>query len=377
MPGNLADAASSLGGAVSDLFGASGSSAAASSYDQAAQIAAQNEKLSEQQTNIQETQAARQIYQTIGTQQTQVAGAGFASSGSALDLLKSSQSQGALTKAMIREEGDIQANSYAEQAGLYKGLAGAASATSTAQTIGGIIQAGNSIYQGYNAVTGLFGGSAAPITDLSTVAPSAAADAAITGAGADAAVGAGAAVGTDVATGVATDVAAGVGADVAAGVGADVAAGAAADIGAGVGADVVVGGAADAGIFSGLGDVLLAAVAWVVCTELVMQKRMPVRWYAAGAKRFAAYSERDLRGYYAWAIPAVRHLRAHPASRLSSLLEWTFNHRAEYIAAQAGVRGARKTLAGWVTLAGVHALCWTLARTVARQPQDWTSLYRA
>ena len=136
---NYAAGFSALGGAVSSLFGAAGAAESASSYSDAAAIADQNAKIAAQSAAIKQTQLARQIYQTVSTQKAGVAGAGFAASGSALDLLRSSASQGALAKAQATEQGIITANSYAQQAGMYRGLAGAANTSSTGQEVGGIL----------------------------------------------------------------------------------------------------------------------------------------------------------------------------------------------------------------------------------------------
>jgi len=122
---------------------------------------------------------------------------------------------------------------------------------------------------------------------------------------------------------------------------------------------------------------LAAAVAWVICTELNKQGRLPNKYYVTGARRFAKYDDVIKQGYYIWAIPCVKHLRKNPTSLLSNMLEWVFTHRAEYIAAQYGIKSARKTIAGLFTLTGVHALCWTLSRTIARKPIDWTVLYKS
>jgi hypothetical protein len=45
-------------------------------------------------------QAEREMYQSLGQTKADVAGAGFAESGSALDLLRQSASQGALQQAV-------------------------------------------------------------------------------------------------------------------------------------------------------------------------------------------------------------------------------------------------------------------------------------
>ena len=144
------------------------------SFSSAATLATQNAQLTAASTRIQETQTARQLFQTEGTQLADVAGAGFTESGSALDLLKSSMSQGALAKSLVNIQGAIQENSYAAQAGAYQGEAAAANEASTAGTIsaigaiggalingsGALVSAGKTVVQGYNYITGLFTGGA-------------------------------------------------------------------------------------------------------------------------------------------------------------------------------------------------------------------------
>ena len=64
--------------------------------------------------------------QAIGGQQAEVAGAGFASSGSALDLLRDSDSQGALGKAVLQQQGVITEAGYTEEANSYTRMSQAA-----------------------------------------------------------------------------------------------------------------------------------------------------------------------------------------------------------------------------------------------------------
>lgn len=115
---------------------------------------------------------------------------------------------------------------------------------------------------------------------------------------------------------------------------------------------------------------------WVICTELNKQGRLCDRHYRLGAPVFARAPERTKAGYYYWAIPAVLHLRKHPYSLRSRVLASIAIARAEYVAAQAGCKGARKTLYGYVTLKGMYAFCWILSRTVARKPIDFNCLYQ-
>lgn len=129
-----------ISGAVSDLFASSADSTKAQGlrlkaqgdaiegqdYDLAATLAGQNEQFAATSTAIKQAQNDRQIYQTIGGQQADVAGAGFAASGSALDLLRDSASQGALTKAVAGQQGLITEAGYTEQQQSYQNLSKAA-----------------------------------------------------------------------------------------------------------------------------------------------------------------------------------------------------------------------------------------------------------
>lgn len=131
---------SDAGGAVSDLFASSADTSKAQglrikaqgdalegqNYDEAAVLAQQNEQFTEQSTAIKLQQIDRSNYQTIGGQQADVAGAGFASSGSALDLMADSASQGALTKAVAGQQGLITEAGYTEQAQSYQNMSKAA-----------------------------------------------------------------------------------------------------------------------------------------------------------------------------------------------------------------------------------------------------------
>lgn len=122
-----------IGGAVSDLFAAEGYKYKAEgaafekkNYQLAASLADQNAVFTEWSTNIKQAQESRNIYQSLGKTQADVAGAGFAESGSALDLLRDSASQGALAKAVLGEQGLITEAGYKEQADSYRNMASAA-----------------------------------------------------------------------------------------------------------------------------------------------------------------------------------------------------------------------------------------------------------
>jgi hypothetical protein len=89
---------SDIGTAVADIFAAKGDELKAQgaafeqqSYQQAAVLAQQNEQFTAMSTVIKQSEADRNLYQALGTTRADVAGAGFAQSGSALDILRESE----------------------------------------------------------------------------------------------------------------------------------------------------------------------------------------------------------------------------------------------------------------------------------------------
>jgi hypothetical protein len=141
---------SNTGNAVSDLFAASaattqanlksqglvlqeegiqlqaqGDLAEAANYDLAGTLALQNEQYTAVSTAIQQLALDRQISTTIGGQQAGTAGAGLAESGSALDLLADSASQGALAKNVLAQQGLITEAGYEEQQQSYETMSAA------------------------------------------------------------------------------------------------------------------------------------------------------------------------------------------------------------------------------------------------------------
>lgn len=142
---------SNFGGAVSDLFAGFGASksadlqaeslrlkakgdlAEADQYDLASSLATENEKYTETSTAIQEAQQARNATMQIGGQEASIAGAGFAESGSALDILADSARQGALAKEVLGQQGLITEAGYKEQAQSYTMMASTARATAAGE----------------------------------------------------------------------------------------------------------------------------------------------------------------------------------------------------------------------------------------------------
>lgn len=125
--GDIGSAISDFGSAAADLTNAQGAYASSGAYVDASQLSTTNQQISEAATAVQVQQQQRQLYQTIGSQRADVGGAGFAESGSALDLMRSSAQQGALAKSLMTEQGAITSTSYLEQSDLYAGMAAAAS----------------------------------------------------------------------------------------------------------------------------------------------------------------------------------------------------------------------------------------------------------
>src|SRR5258706_7426931 len=128
---------SDLGGSASDIFSsqlgaeslkikAQGDLAEARSYGMGAQLALLNKQYTVPETAVKESQNEREVYQTISSQEAGVAGGGLAESGSALDLLRSSASQGALSHAIIGQQGLITEARYQEQHYSYTHMANAA-----------------------------------------------------------------------------------------------------------------------------------------------------------------------------------------------------------------------------------------------------------
>ncbi len=125
---------SNAGGAVNDLFAsrataqglrlkADGDDVEGVNYDLAATLAKQNKGFVEQSTAVKDLMSERKTYLGIGGQQSDVASAGFSNSGTALDLLRDSATQGALEQQLIRQQGEITEAGYDEQEKAYGNLA--------------------------------------------------------------------------------------------------------------------------------------------------------------------------------------------------------------------------------------------------------------
>jgi len=131
----------SLGGVASDIFGASGHKSAAKAYDKAASYARQGAQLEGVSTNIRQMQADREIYKVLGGQRADVAGAGLANAGTALDLFRDSAAQGAMTKSLLGIQGEINVLGQQAQATAYAGQAASERAQAGGGFFGGLLKA--------------------------------------------------------------------------------------------------------------------------------------------------------------------------------------------------------------------------------------------
>lgn len=150
---------SDLGGAASDIFAgfgdqakAQGDFAEAQNYDLASNLATQNESYAATSTNIKEAQQQRELTMTLGGQKADVAGGGFAESGSSLDMLRDSASQGALAHQVIGQQGLITEAGYQEQAQSYQTMATAATAAGNAENKASVF---SDITGGIKAIAGI------------------------------------------------------------------------------------------------------------------------------------------------------------------------------------------------------------------------------
>lgn len=130
---------SGIGGGIADLYAASadryraqGARIEGERYLESARLADLNATYTKELTNIKEYQTQRSIFKTLGAQQAEVAASGFTKSGSALDLERDSATQGAMAKAVLGQQGQIEEAGYEQQAASYRLMANSANMAATA-----------------------------------------------------------------------------------------------------------------------------------------------------------------------------------------------------------------------------------------------------
>jgi hypothetical protein len=105
----------------------------AKNYDLAAKYADQEAAFTKESTAIQSMQSERNTYKSISQTTADVAGGGFKTSGSGLDILAESASQGALQRAVIERQGLITEQGFEEQAQSYRNMESAADMAAAAE----------------------------------------------------------------------------------------------------------------------------------------------------------------------------------------------------------------------------------------------------
>lgn len=150
---------SNVGGAVNDLFAAEGykikakgNRLEAGQYDSAAGFADENAMFARASTTIKLAQQDRENLKVLGGQSADIAGAGFSASGSALDIMRDSASQGALTSQVLGAQGEIAVHGYEEQAKSYRTMAEASRLAADAQDTAGM---GSTISGGIKAAAAI------------------------------------------------------------------------------------------------------------------------------------------------------------------------------------------------------------------------------
>lgn len=124
------------GNAVSDIFGAVGDFQNAKGLKKAAQYADLSAQIAQQSAQIKSVQAGRQLYKFMGGQVSDIASAGLKLSGSALDVMRDSATQGALSKQLIANQGAIDVMGYKAEAASYASQASAAKSSGIGKAIG-------------------------------------------------------------------------------------------------------------------------------------------------------------------------------------------------------------------------------------------------
>ncbi len=144
-----AQAGQAITSSQADLLKSQGDLAEGAAYGEAATLADTNAAFTAQSTAIQESQADRTLFQSLGTQRSNVAASGFGEGGSAGDILRSSASQGALNKAVLGQQGLITEAGYTQQAESYRAMQTAAGLASQVDILGA--QGEQIAAQGYEA----------------------------------------------------------------------------------------------------------------------------------------------------------------------------------------------------------------------------------
>lgn len=131
-----------FGNAAGDLFGAAGEGIAAKGYTEAAGRERLAAKITAGATVIQRAAAYRQVERTLGGQRADIASAGFSFSGSAIDLMADSARQGAISDALIENQGQIEVQGHESSAAMYENQAAQAKKRQSGGLFSGLLNIG-------------------------------------------------------------------------------------------------------------------------------------------------------------------------------------------------------------------------------------------
>lgn len=139
---DFGSAGSAFGAAVGDLFGAAGAGEAAAGYEGASKSELLAARLSTASGVIQKAAADRSINRAIGGQRADIGASGFKFSGSGIDLARNSAQQGAISKALIEDQSQIETLGHEEQSAMYASQAQQARTQQSAGLFSGILNIG-------------------------------------------------------------------------------------------------------------------------------------------------------------------------------------------------------------------------------------------
>lgn len=109
----------------------------------------------------------------------------------------------------------------------------------------------------------------------------------------------------------------------------------------------------------------------VICTELRRQGLLDRDDYLRGARYVEAHlTERHIRGYHAWGVPAVRLMRR--SKRATAFWRALAKARADHLAYLDGNTSRRNRFGALLCAIG-HPVCYVIGSLIGEQ--DWHSLY--
>ena len=135
-----------IGSGVEGIFGGIAQGKLGKGYKRAAEITLQNKEIAAQGTRIQQLQASRELYRVMGGQRADIASAGLKASGSALDVIRASAAEGALTKSLIGLQGTIEQQGYQMEYESYMSQAKAAKKSKLGSILKGAATIGAALF---------------------------------------------------------------------------------------------------------------------------------------------------------------------------------------------------------------------------------------